>query len=156
MSQTSRRQQSEPWTPERVCGLLIAVCRGRGLFGWTAGDLERSLNWRRRFLAGDPEGWSYLVAWAQAQAGTGLPATELIEARGFRRRAFETGWRRAAAAIAAGLAREAEPGAAMTDAGDAGPGEPVPARPGARLSRRRRRGRPARVRPDGDAPRRIE
>lgn len=145
MSAKRDTEREEPsWTSERVCGLIIELCRGSGAFGATPGSIERQLNWRRRFLQHDPEGWTYLVAWSCAQAGSGPALRMLIEERGWPRRGVETGWRRAAAAIAAGLVREAGHNAAAIAAADASEdrlaasGAIIPLMGGGPLYRRRR------------------
>lgn len=93
-------------TPTDVCDVLAELCRGRaGAHVATGGAIEQQLNWRRRFLADDRDGWDALLMRAQCAA-----AGESVRARygalGWPRRRFDRAWARAAAAIAAGLANE--------------------------------------------------
>lgn len=97
-----------PWTRERVDTVLTDLCRSpAGAFVLTAGELEQQLNWRRRFLAHDHAGWDCLVVRSQCRAG-GESMSARISGLGWSRRRFEAGWRRAAAAIAAGLEAKRE------------------------------------------------
>lgn len=103
------------WTLDLVCECLVSAFRLRpGLpvnAAWpnppiaTIAEVEVEMNWQRRFLPDDPDGWRYLRTWAQCKA-TGDAITPRIKGRGWSRKSFENGWRRAAAVIAKGLNAE--------------------------------------------------
>ena len=102
------------WTPDLVEEALGRAFRLRpGAMIATPGEVESLLNWRRRFLPADAEGWSYLVARAQCHA-EGTRVAERRRAMGWSRDKFERGWRRAAQAIADGLNVERINRAALT------------------------------------------
>lgn len=95
-----------PWTPERVDDALVAAFRLRGgAVVPSAREVEAQLNWRRRFLDADPDGWTYLFARARCLAA-GESVSALRAGRGWPRDRFERGWRRARATVVAGLNRE--------------------------------------------------
>lgn len=100
------------WSPDSVCAVLVDVFRARPTLPvrsmWPASaktivaDVEIPLNWDRRFLAKDPDGWLYLRTWAYCRASD-ESISGLVKRSGWSRKAFENGWRRAASAIASGL-----------------------------------------------------
>lgn len=92
-------------TRDDVTTVLAELFRGRGAYVLAASEVERSVNWRRRFLENDREGWDALVMRAQSIAA-GESARERYASRGWGRKRYENAWRRGADAIAAGFARE--------------------------------------------------
>ncbi|TDR94183.1 hypothetical protein [Enterovirga rhinocerotis] len=98
-----------------VCEVLAELFRGHGAFVSTPGEVESQVNWRRRFLMHDLPAWRALVLRAQAEAG-GFSAAGRARGLGWTRSRFERAWRRGAAAIVEGIARE-RVNAAAIDAG---------------------------------------
>ena len=73
----------------------------------SAGEVEKRLRWRTRFLVrpADRELWTYLVAWARARAAA-ESGRALASDRGWHRGRYQRGFRRASELIAAGLNAE--------------------------------------------------
>ena len=105
-------------TAEDVSRILAELCRGRGAYAATPLEVERQVNWRRRFLAHDREAWAALMIRCQCRAA-GIPATARYRALGWTPRRYEAAWRRGAQAIVEGLARETHNPAAIDAALDA-------------------------------------
>jgi hypothetical protein len=118
------------WTAGSVCECLIQAFKARPALpvhsAWrsapvlTIGDVDVELNWGARFLQQDPDGWTFLKAWAQCKA-----ARESVERKrvgmGWSRKAFQNGWRRAAGTVARELNAERINRAAL-QAGEAAEG----------------------------------
>lgn len=94
------------WTRDGVCDALLAAFRMRpGRAVPTPSEVERALNWRRRFLERDRRAWVYFVEWGRCQVeGSSIEAHR--RERGWSAKAFQNGWRRAADTIAHGLNTE--------------------------------------------------
>lgn len=107
---------SQTWTRERVCDAVLAVFRLRtGRAVLTPDQVEAVLHWRRRGLIRDRLDWIYLYDRARVTFEGGSLAGNRRE-RGWTHHQWETGWRKAADAVAAGLNAEARNSIALEQA----------------------------------------